>query len=111
MGRLFASVREARGLPKWLLWAGIVITIAFVLLALFAPLISPYEFDQYRTADGSRFAKQEAPSSEHLFGTNVMSTDVLSRVIYGSRTALTVVVRAMFTVENLSTLKYQPSSG
>jgi len=95
MGRLFAPVREARGLPKWLLWAGIVITIAFVLLALFAPLISPYEFDQYRTADGSRFAKQEAPSSEHLFGTNVMSTDVLSRVIYGSRTALTVVVIAV----------------
>jgi peptide/nickel transport system permease protein len=95
MRRLFAPVWEARGLPKWLLWAGIAITVLFVLLAFLAPLVSPYDFDQYRRADGSRFAKQAPPSSEHLFGTNVMSTDVLSRVIYGSRTALSVVIIAV----------------
>jgi peptide/nickel transport system permease protein len=93
--RVFAPIGEARGLPRWVLWAGIVITVLFVLLAFLAPLLSPYDFDQYRLADGSRFAKQAPPSSDHLFGTNVMSTDVLSRVIYGSRTALSVVVIAV----------------
>lgn len=95
LGRLFAPVREARGLPKWVLWAGIGITLLFVVLALFAPLIAPYDFEQYRFGDGTRFAKQAPPSGEHLFGTNVMSTDVLSRVVFGSRTALLVVVIAV----------------
>ncbi|HEX9824640.1 MAG TPA: ABC transporter permease [Actinomycetota bacterium] len=94
-GRMIAPVREASGLPKWILWAGIVITVIFVVLAVFAPLIAPFDFDQYRSVDGARFAKQAAPSSEHPFGTNVQSTDVLSRVIYGSRTALIVVLIAV----------------
>lgn len=93
--RLFAPVREARGVPKWVLGAGVGITLTFVVLAIFASLIAPYDFDQYRTGDGVRFAKQAAPSAQHLFGTNVMSTDVLSRVIFGSRTALMVVVIAV----------------
>ncbi len=79
-------------MAKGALWAGVVITVLFVVLALFAPVIAPYDFDQYRTADGARFAKQAAPSAEHLFGTTVQSTDVLSRVVYGSRTALVVVL-------------------
>jgi peptide/nickel transport system permease protein len=90
--RLLAPVGEARGIAKWALWAGIAITVLFVVLAVFAPLIAPYDFDQYRTADGVRFEKQTAPSGDHLFGTNVQSTDVLSRVVYGSRTALVVVL-------------------
>jgi peptide/nickel transport system permease protein len=70
--------------------------VLFIVLAVFAPLVAPYDFDQYRNADGVRFAKQSPPSAAHPFGTNVLSTDVLSRVIYGSRTALTVVVIAVF---------------
>ena len=63
----------------------------FVLLALFAPLISPYDFDQYQ-ANGHRFPQLAAPSSEHLMGTTVQSTDVLARVIWGAQTELKVVV-------------------
>ena len=95
IGRMVAPIREARGVPKWVLWAGILITLLFVVIALFAPWIAPYDFDEYRTADGVRFVKQQAPSSEHLFGTNVQSTDVLSRVVYGARTALEVVLIAV----------------
>ena len=47
------------------------------------------------SADGVRFPKQAPPDSEHLFGTTVQSTDVLSRVIWGSRTAIEVVVLAV----------------
>ena len=37
---------EARGLSKWILIAGIVIVAFFLILAIFAPLIAPYGFDQ-----------------------------------------------------------------
>jgi peptide/nickel transport system permease protein len=94
--RILAPIREARGVPRWVLWAGIVITTFFVVLALFAPLISPYDFDEYRTASGERFGKQQHPSADHPFGTNVLGTDVLARVVWGARTALEVVILAVF---------------
>jgi peptide/nickel transport system permease protein len=96
LGRVFAPIREARGVPRWVLWAGIVITVLFVVLALAAPVISPYGFDEYRTASGERFGKQQPPSADHPFGTNVLGTDVLARVIFGARTALEVVILAVF---------------
>jgi peptide/nickel transport system permease protein len=96
MGRIFTPIRQARGVPKWVLWGGIVITLIFVVLAVFAPVISPYDFDEYRTSTGERFGKQQSPSAEHPMGTNVLGTDVLSRVIYGARTALEVVILAVF---------------
>lgn len=95
IGRLFAPVKEARGFAKWVLWAGVSITVVFLVLAILAPAIAPYDFDQYRSADGVRFAKQASPTGEHPLGTTVQSTDVLSRVVYGSRTALLVVVLAV----------------
>jgi peptide/nickel transport system permease protein len=95
LGRLFAPIRSARGVPKWVLVAGVAITVLFVVLAVFAPWIAPYDFDQYRTAAGDRFPKQAAPGSEHPLGTNVMATDVASRVVFGARTALEVVVLAV----------------
>ena len=95
IGRMVAPIREARGVAKWVVWAGILITLFFVVLALFAPWIAPYDFDTYRNADGVRFVKQQSPSPEHWFGTNVQSTDVLSRVVWGARTALEVVLLAV----------------
>jgi peptide/nickel transport system permease protein len=93
--RALAPVSEARGLPKWVLYIGLAIVGMFVIFAIFAPWISPYDFDQYRTGDGKRFGKSEGPSWDHWFGTNIMSTDVFSHVIYGSRTALEVIVIAV----------------
>jgi len=93
--RFLRQIGQARGLPRAVVWAGLIITVSFLVLALFAPLISPYAFDQYRTADGVRFVKQQAPSAAHPFGTNVMSTDVLSRVVFGARTAVEVVLLAV----------------
>ena len=77
-----------------MLIGGIAIVAFFLILAIFAPLIAPYGFDQV-SADGVRFPKQSAPDSMHLFGTTVQSTDVLSRVVWGSRTAIEVVVVAV----------------
>jgi peptide/nickel transport system permease protein len=87
-------IRDARGVPRVMLYTGFAIVAAFVVLAVFAPLIAPYGFDQFQSA-GVRFEKQASPSSDHLFGTTVRAEDVLSRVVYGSRTALEVVVLAV----------------
>ncbi len=92
--RFLAPVAAARGLPKWLLWTGVAIVALFVVLALFAGVIAPYGFDQYM-AHGVRFPKQAAPSAQHWFGTNVRAVDVFSVVVYGSRTALEVVLLAV----------------
>ena len=92
--RALRPIGEARGQPRWILYTGLAIVAFFILLAVFAPVIAPYGFDQV-TADGVRFPKQSPPDSENLWGTTVQSTDVLSRVIWGSRTAVEVVFLAV----------------
>jgi peptide/nickel transport system permease protein len=89
--RAVAPIAEARGTTRAMLWAGAAITLFFVLLALLAPVISPYDFDDFQ-ADGRRFAQLEAPSADHPMGTTVQSTDVMSRVIWGTQTELKVVL-------------------
>jgi peptide/nickel transport system permease protein len=93
--RALAPVAEARGMTRTMLCVGAGITVAFVLIALFAPALAPYDFDTFR-ANGERFPQLEAPSADHLMGTNVQSTDVLSRIIWGTRTELEVVLVSLF---------------
>jgi peptide/nickel transport system permease protein len=92
--RTLAPIWATRGISRWLLWAGIVIVLVFVICALFAGVIAPYNFDQFQS-HGVRFPKYAHPSMHHLFGTSVRSEDVLSRVVYGARTALEVVFLAV----------------
>jgi peptide/nickel transport system permease protein len=89
--RFFAEIRAARGVPKWILYSGVGIVLFFLILAIFAPLIAPYGFAD-SSSGGTDFPKQAAPSAAHPFGTTVQSTDVLSRVIWGARTEIEVVV-------------------
>ncbi len=89
-----APLLATRGLPRWLFWSGAAITVFFVVLAVFAPQIAPYGFNQYM-AHGVRFPQQGAPSAAHWMGTTVVSEDVLSRVIFGARTSIEVVVLAL----------------
>ena len=92
--RWLAPIRESTGVSRWIFWSGVVIVSFFVLLAIFAPLLAPYGFDQVADSNG-RFPKQSAPDGTHLFGTTVGSYDVLSRVIWGARTAIEVVILAV----------------
>ncbi|MDD6880637.1 MAG: ABC transporter permease [Firmicutes bacterium] len=64
---------------------GLIILVSIILVAIFAEVIAPYEFDQQNV--GPRYT---APCAEYLFGTDQLGRDVLSRVIYGSRPALWV---------------------
>jgi peptide/nickel transport system permease protein len=92
--RTFAPVRDARGMTRAMLAAGVAITLFFIFLAIFAPLVSPYDFDTFR-ANGERFPQLAAPSADHWMGTTVQSTDVMSRVIWGARTEIKVVLVAL----------------
>ncbi len=82
---------ETTGTARWMLVAGIVLTAVFVICAIFAPLLAPYGFAQ-ASADGVRFPKAGPPSGDHLFGTDRLFFDVLSRTIWGARTAIQVVL-------------------
>jgi peptide/nickel transport system permease protein len=62
---------------------GLVVVVLFIAVALAAPLISP--FDPVQT---SWSAIRKPPSMEHLFGTDEIGRDVLSRVIWGARASL-----------------------
>ena len=105
LSRAFGPIRDARGFPRVMLYIGAGITLAFVLLALLAPLISPYDFDQYQSG-GHRFPQLAAPSSDHWMGTTVQSTDVMSRVIWGAQTELKVVIISLvFAVMILSSAR------
>jgi peptide/nickel transport system permease protein len=94
MQRLAAPFRTTSGLGRWLLVAGVVITGVFVLLALLAPWVTPTDFAQTRV-DGEKLPKLAAPSGEHWFGTNDQFYDIFSRVVWGARTALIVIVLAV----------------
>ena len=93
--RALTPVSEARGMTRTMLWIGAALTLAFIGIAIFAPQIAPYDFDAFR-ANGQRFGQLEAPSADHLMGTNVQSTDVLSRIVWGTRTELEVVLVSLF---------------
>ncbi|MBJ8340408.1 ABC transporter permease [Antrihabitans sp. YC3-6] len=89
-----ALLRSTHGLQRITLIFGLILIAAFVIAAVFAPLIAPYGFAQ-SSADGVDFARQQAPSAEHWFGTSVRGEDVLSRVIFGARTALLVIALSL----------------
>ena len=63
---------------------GMFVITAFVLLAVFAPLIAPYE-----PIATSWSLVRKAPSAQHWFGTDDLGRDILTRVIYGARASLT----------------------
>lgn len=88
------QLRQSVGLQRGMLVTGLVISAVFVLTALLAPVLAPYGYGQLRDADGP-FGAQVPPGGDHLLGTTVGGYDVLSRVIWGSRTALMVIVVAV----------------
>lgn len=61
---------------------GMVLAGAWVLIAIFVPLIAPYD---PLAQSAQLFA---APSSAHLFGTDELGRDIFSRVLWGSRLSL-----------------------
>jgi peptide/nickel transport system permease protein len=85
---------QTAGLARWMLVIGVLLTAVFVVCAIFAPWLAPYGFAQ-SASGGVNFPKVGHPDSQHLFGTDRLFFDVFSRVIWGARTALEVVILSM----------------
>jgi peptide/nickel transport system permease protein len=69
---------------------GFCVVVLSIITAIFAPLITPY--DPIAQNLDNVMAK---PSLEHWLGTDTVGRDTLSRIIYGSRTSLTVGIVAL----------------
>ena len=78
---------------------GLVIVLALLLLAAFAPLIAPHD-PLAQTLD----QRLLAPSAKHLFGTDALGRDIFSRVVYGTRVTLVIVMLVVITVGPLGLL-------
>jgi ABC-type dipeptide/oligopeptide/nickel transport system permease subunit len=65
--------------------AGSIIVAFVVLVAIFARVIAPYDFDETDI-----LFTWAHPSSEHLLGTDALGRDILSRLIVGAQVSLTV---------------------
>jgi peptide/nickel transport system permease protein len=62
---------------------GLVFVLFFILMAVFAPIFSPYD-----PVETSWSAVRTAPSQMYWFGTDEIGRDVLSRVIWGARASI-----------------------
>jgi peptide/nickel transport system permease protein len=78
------AVLRLRRTPT-LLWAGAAVVGAIVLLAVLAPWIAPYPYDQFRLPE-----RLQPPSPAHWFGTDEFGRDVLSRVLHGAGISLLI---------------------
>lgn len=89
-----AAVQAAQSIPskrrRWMRRYGLaatggVVILLWVLLAVLAPWVTPYDPNTVNVA-----GRLAAPSAQHWLGTDELGRDVLTRVIFGARTSLTV---------------------
>jgi peptide/nickel transport system permease protein len=68
---------------------GLAVATLFVLIALLAPLVAPYD-----PADTNFSTVLQGPSASHIMGTDDLGRDVFSRVVFGARASLAAGVLA-----------------
>lgn len=68
--------------------AGLVVLLVFVLLALFADFIVPYE----KVLEQNAAERLVSPCAQHWFGTDEFGRDIFARVIHGARRSLSLGV-------------------
>jgi len=89
--------RFVRRAPLSAFWG--CVAAAIIVMAVAAPVLAPYE-----PLKSDFRAMSKPPSERHYFGTDQIGRDVLSRVIYGSRSSLTVALGAVLFGTTLGAL-------
>lgn len=84
----FAPIRTAIRSPRGGVSAAVLVLV--VACALFAPLIAPYAYDIQNLPGANT-----EPGAAHWMGTDEFGRDLMSRIIYGARTSLSVAVTAI----------------
>ena len=103
---LAVTIPELRGRSLWVdarqrllrnraAMAGIIILSVIVLLALFAPLLSPHAYDEVNydlisCAPGWWPVEASCTAPGYIFGTDAIGRDIFVRVLYGARVSLAV---------------------
>jgi ABC-type dipeptide/oligopeptide/nickel transport system permease subunit len=78
---------------------GLIMVTIFLLVAIFAPLLAPYDPAEINLA-----AILQPPSSQYWLGTDYYGRDLLSRIIYGSRISISVGVIVQLVSISIGTL-------
>ena len=78
--------------------AGLLIILFFLIIAVFAPVIAPYDPKEM-------IASYLPPSREHLLGTNDVGQDIFSEMVYGTRVSLYIGIFAAFIVTGVGTVQ------
>jgi peptide/nickel transport system permease protein len=86
LGRVYVAWR--RFTANRLAFLGLLIIIALLVVAAFAPMLAPYS----PVVGDLKTSRLLPPGAEHWLGTDDLGRDILSRLIYGSRWTLYVVV-------------------
>ena len=76
---IYRLVKDPMGL------VGLLIVVSFVVIAIFADFLAPYDPSKLDILN-----KLQGPSADHLFGTDQLGRDTLSRLIHGTQIALMV---------------------
>jgi peptide/nickel transport system permease protein len=71
---------------------GFVIVVILFIVAIFAPLLT-----SYNPIKPNAYNILQAPSAQHWLGTDQVGRDILSRIIYGTRTSLEIGFSAVFS--------------
>ena len=77
--------------------AGLLIILFFLIIAVFAPVIAPYDPKEM-------IASYLPPSKEHILGTNDVGQDIFSEMVYGTRVSLYIGIFAAFIVTGVGTV-------
>ncbi len=72
---------------------GLIVITLLIVVALFAPVISPYT-----PSEQNVFERLQAPSLTHFFGTDDLGRDVFTRMIFGARISLAVGFISVFII-------------
>lgn len=72
---------------------GLTVITLLIVVALFAPVISPYT-----PSEQNVFERLQAPSLTHFFGTDDLGRDVFTRMIFGARISLAVGFISVFII-------------
>ncbi len=93
--------------------ASAVVVLVFFLVGVFANIIAPYDFNQQKVRDEdgttTRFERLITPSFNHFLGTDSISRDLFSRIVYGARISMLVGVIGSVTSLLVSCLIGLPS--
>lgn len=87
--RSLQPIFRALSSPMGALSGGWIILV--VAAAILAPVLTPYQYDIQNLPQSFR-----APDAEHWLGTDEFGRDLLTRILYGARTSLSVAVSSIF---------------